>query len=375
MGKEKYPLTAAIISSYAYIRNHNNYGSLLQYYALQQYLKKFGIEAYWIRFMFPCIQMYKPFVRKFIYETIHGFRVKNIYNHLKTQLAFRKFMHEKCCVSNKKYTNIIALKNNPPIADLYITGSDQVFGSWLEPNYLTFAPKGKKRIAYAASFGKKNLTKEHQEHIKGWLHTFDSVSVREASGVHICQIMGIKAQHLLDPTLLIDETDYLPAKTEREEKEKYIYCYFINEKNPENLRINDIIDYSKQESAKLKITGIEGPETILPSTYIYQYSPETWLNHYKYATCIFTNTFHGIAFCIIFRKQFCVLIQKGYAAKQNERIYSILALFGLQERILKPEKPIKDVMEKSIDWNSVEEIKRQWRLKSDLFWKNVLGIM
>lgn len=66
-------LKAAIVSSYAYIRGHNNYGSLFQYYALQQYLKKFGVDAYWIRYMFPKWTMYKSLCKKywFIYIMVY----------------------------------------------------------------------------------------------------------------------------------------------------------------------------------------------------------------------------------------------------------------------------------------------------------------
>lgn len=100
--QRQHSLKAAIISSYAYIRGHNNYGSILQYYALQQYLRKFGVEAFWIRYMFPTKSMYIEFIKKTARYLLHGFRIKNSWNHLKTQIAFRHFMHEKCRVSTKK---------------------------------------------------------------------------------------------------------------------------------------------------------------------------------------------------------------------------------------------------------------------------------
>lgn len=59
-----YKKKAAIISSYAYIRGHNNYGSIFQYYALQQYLKKFDVDSCWIRYMFPVWSMYKDLIKK-----------------------------------------------------------------------------------------------------------------------------------------------------------------------------------------------------------------------------------------------------------------------------------------------------------------------
>lgn len=369
-----YKKKAAIISSYAYIRGHNNYGSIFQYYALQQYLKKFDVDSCWIRYMFPVWSMYKDLIKKTVNSLLYGFRLKNIWNHMKTQIAFRKFMYDKCNLSERKYDSIDKLKQNPPEADVYITGSDQVWGGWLEANYLTFVPNGKKKIAYAASFGKRQLTEEHLFHVQAWVQGFDAVSVREMSGVDICHSMGVKAQCLLDPTLLIDEVDYLPVGVERLEKGRYVFCYFINERNFDNFRLEDIIAYSKRQNAILKITGIEGPEMIIPLRYLYQYSPEAWLNHYKYAECIFTNTFHGIVFCIISQKQFCVLLQKGVAAKQNERIYSILKLFELEDRILDSNKSIENIIAKPINWDNIEKIKEKWRLKTDAFFHEYLNI-
>lgn len=133
-------------------------------------------------------------------------------------------MYAKCSVSDKKYDNINELKINPPKADIYITGSDQVWAGWLEPNYLTFAPPKKKKIAYAVSFGRQQLTAEHQSHIQNWVKQFDAISIRESSGIEICRKMGMDAVHLLDPTLLLDDVDYLPVNAARAEKRKYIFA-------------------------------------------------------------------------------------------------------------------------------------------------------
>lgn len=365
-------ITAAVISSYAYIRGHNNYGSILQYYALQQYLTRFNVEAYWIRFMFPTAQTLKEFVKKSSYWLRHGFRIKNAYLHARTQMGFRTFMHGRCRVSPLKYGSLNKLKENPPKADIYITGSDQVWGGELEANYLTFAPQGKKKIAYAVSFGRRELTQEHQDNIQDWVRQFDAVSVREASGIDICKKMGVEAVHLPDPTLLLDDVDYLPSDVARFERSKYVFCYFINEHNPKNLRMADIAGFCSRLGAELKVTGIEGPETVVPSKYICQYAPEEWLNHYKYADYVFTNTFHGTVFSIIFRKQFCVMLQKGFSEKQNERLLSLLNMLGLQDRILRHDQSIRDVIDKPVDWEHVEKVKAELRMKTDAFFERIL---
>lgn len=370
---DKLTKKAIVISSYAYIRGHNNYGSIFQYYALQQYLKCWGVKSYLLRYMFPTKDMLNGLAHKAISELHQKWSIANTFRHIKTQWEFRSFLHNRCNVTPLKYTSIEELKRNPPQADIYITGSDQVFGGWLEPNFLTFAPKGKPRVAYAASFGKRELTSEHQAHIINWLQAFDAVSVRERSGVEICLKMGVKTRHLLDPTLLLDAEDYLPDNTPRAETSKYIFCYFIHEKKAANLRIDDISKFSSEKEVKLKVTGIEGPEQVVPRRYLCQYSPEKWLNHYRYADYVFTNTFHGTVFCIIFHKKFCVLLQKGTTIQQNERIYSLLEMFGLQDRILEQEKAISSIIDDYIDWTYVEEVKKNWREKTDLFWKEILN--
>lgn len=363
-------LKAAVISSYAYIRGHNNYGSLLQYYAIQQYLKKFNIEVYWIRYMFPVSLIYISLLKKLIRSLLHlqNSNIRNIYNHIITQRKFCKYIRTHCNLSPLKYDSINKLKQKLPLADIYITGSDQVWGGKLEPNYLTFVPNGKKKIAYAVSFGKREISIEHQEYISDWVKAFDAVSVREYSGIEICKKMGVNAIHLMDPTLLLDANEYLPANTPRIEKQSYIFCYFINDKSYENLRINDIISFCQKELTKLKITAIEGSETVIPQKFLCQYSPEGWLNHYKYADFIITNTFHGTVFCIIFKRPFCVLLQKGKSIKQNERIYSLLNMFGLQDRILCPNDSIDDMMIKEINWEHVEQVKNRNREKTYQFW-------
>lgn len=366
-------ILAAIVSSYAYIVDHNNFGSLFQYYALQQYLKSLGVTAYWIRYVFPHLARYKSLFKKFVQALFHGYDVIFFLHYLRTQATFRSYIRTYCNVSKRKYDSIIELKRNVPVADIYITGSDQVWGGCLEPNYLTFVPRGKRKIAYAVSFGTRNITPEHAANIRNWVEDFDFVSVRESSGVEICRNLGVKARHLLDPTLLIDDNDYIAFEAKRKEKAQYAFCYFINEPNVENLCLQDIIDYCASEQFKLKVSCVGETEAVIPRQYRFQFSPESWLNHYKYAECVFTNTFHGTAFCIIFRRPFCVLLQKGKTEKQNERIYSLLDMFDLKDRILNYDNSVSSIMSREIDWDMVEDKKRALRLKVDHFWSEALN--
>ena len=76
------------------------------------------------------------------------------------------------------------------MADYYITGSDQVWGGMLPANYLTFVNDDDKKVAYAASFGKSEISSEHAQKVKPWVKAFKHISVREESGVGICESLA-----------------------------------------------------------------------------------------------------------------------------------------------------------------------------------------
>ena len=193
----------AVISSYACIHTSNNYGALLQYYALQQYLKSRGHDVYWIRSIIPQSNL------RIILRHIKNYRdLGLIRKYYRCRSSFRDFVEQHLNVTPKIYIGNIDLSNQVPEADFYITGSDQVWGGELKENYLLFVRESCKKIAYAASFGRDKISQAQIEVITPWIKDIPNVSVRESTGVGICKEMGVDAVHLLDPTLLIDAQLY-----------------------------------------------------------------------------------------------------------------------------------------------------------------------
>ena len=173
----------AVISSYAYIVSNVNYGALLQYYALQEYLKERGHDPYWIRYVIRLSlkQSLKKIVKSVIYCRAEHKK--------KMQLqSFLDFAARYLALSDKTYVGEAAINSDPPAADYYITGSDQVWAGSLPANFLTFVGDDTRKIAYAVSFGKDELPAEHADTIRPWVGKFDKISVREKSGVDICYI-------------------------------------------------------------------------------------------------------------------------------------------------------------------------------------------
>ena len=340
-----------VISSYAYIAENINYGALLQYYALQKVLEKEGFDVYWLRYRFPPSK--KTLKDRFRFLK-HWTKNRKFYH---TQKRIMDFVDTNLKLSPKIYFSDTELEEHLPEADIYLTGSDQVWGGTLKANYLCFVPERSKKISYAASFGKGSISEEQKEIIKPWLKRFQGITVREKTGISICADMGITAKQVLDPTLLLMKEDYPTIQTE--DKNKYTFCYFLNVKDRNDVPIDAIKQYCVQQNMALHITGgVAGVNHIVPGEEQLFLNIDEWLTRYKNAECIITNTFHGTVFAIIFRKPFLVLLQTGESAAQNERLYSLLEQFGLLGRIMHRNEAIDMQMNCPIDWEKVSTIQK-----------------
>lgn len=352
----------AIISSFAWIKVANNYGALLQYYALQQYLYNKGHYAFWIRYVLPTntIRTLKNIIKMVL---------KSPSVALNTYLCHRSFLKyckEYLNLSKDKYTEC-SLDESYPLADYYITGSDQVWGGTIPANYLCFVKDNHKKIAYAASFGRTDIDKKQLEIVAPWIKAFNHISVRESSGVEICKSIGCTAEHLLDPTLLIDSNKY--PHTRRMVNNSYLFAYFLNVKNLDDIQWQSILDYSEQKGIELKVCAVQGAQFMFSKKFLVLPSPIEWLTYYRDAELIFTNTFHGTVFAIIHHRPFVCILQSGNSAKQNTRMTSLLTIFGLCDRICDGSSQVFDIALKPIDWNYVDKVLQEWRLRTDNFFK------
>lgn len=353
-----------VISSYAYIKTVNNYGALLQYFALQQYLQRRGHEAFWIKSLLPHSKL------RVVLRHVKNYRsLRLLWHYYQCHGGFMRFVDRHLRTTPREYVGNAALLKDGPAADWYITGSDQVWGGNLKENYLRFVPDSSRKIAYAASFGRDRLVDDIRKEITPWVREFRAVSVREASGVDICEEMGVKARHLLDPTLLISSADY-PAQ-EPADKKPRLFCYFINVSSAQYLRIEELKALTARRGLDLKISACPYSEVHFERTHLVFPSPEEWLGYYKTAEMIVTNTFHGTVFAIIYHRPFVTILQSGWSSQQNTRFLSLFKSLGLTDRIAAPGDDIEEVMNRPIDWERVEENIRALRLHTDAFFEEL----
>ena len=346
-----------------------NYGAVLQAYALKNILIKLNVKAEIIDYL--CSYMVYNKKYNFIPKKIKLFlqllmKLKK-YNLLKKYLNFKffqiKFLNDtmsfsdkSICKVNKKY-------------DLFVVGSDQVFGLRLtgfDKNYFfDFVKDKNKCCSYAASFGLSynDLTDKEKIFIKQNLKNFKYLSLREKQGTEIVnKLSNIKTYVHIDPTLLLNRQDWLSIAKNPKEKD-FILVYLIHSDKK-------IIDYINLLSIKtnLKIYYISLKHKNDNSFINIRVSPQKFLGYFLKARYIVTNSFHGLAFSINFNKQFVVDLSCN-TSNTNSRLENLLDLTNLKDRLI---DNIGTNYDKPIDWDNVNKIIEQEREKSINYLKEII---
>lgn len=372
------------IAILTYWTSSDNYGQLLQCYALQKYLRDKGYEAYLVRYS-PINQNIRhnptiwnklknvklknllPWVRKRLKaEIAYENHLRKLNKKLNLQRKFDEFRNSYLCVSEIIYHSIEELKANPPQADIYICGSDQVWhDSLLEPNvagwYLQFGDNNIKRISYAASIG-RTYKKEEYDKLKLYLSKFNAISLREYKAYKIIKDIGFdNAKMVPDPTLLLPTNKYISLIKENNKtinKTQYIFFYTINIKSPNEICWYELKSFIESQSLSIKSVGSSGyypARNIIPNVENIQATIPEWLSLIKGAKYVVTTSFHGVIFCIKMHVQFMVIPLMNENSSANDRIFSFLNSVGLSNRIyIKPMKA-SVLLCQEIDWDKVDK--------------------
>lgn len=233
--------------------------------------------------------------------------------------------------------------------DAYIVGSDQVWRPrmvfCLKANFLAFT-RSQQKIAYSASFGVDHWEFSDKETAlcRRYARQFKSVSVREASGIGLCKKhFGIDAVQVLDPTLLLDAAEYKTLfDVETFKTEPYIFTYILNTSLTKRTIVANLL--SSLDCAE--VNAAHNAEGSMPRAKL---SLEEWLSGIANAQTVICDSFHGVVFSVIFHKDFIVIPNPE---RGNTRISSILEALGLTDRFV---TEIKDSYSLTpVDWNEVE---------------------
>lgn len=250
--------------------------------------------------------------------------------------AFDNFTQQYLRLTDRSYNTLDSLKNMPPLADLYIAGSDQIWNSNYNNGrdpafYLDFGSINIKRASYAASFAINAIQEDRKPFVKNQLKKFDYISVRERTGLEILRNLGINDAFLVnDPVFLLDKEKWLHLLNHsRKYKlpcEDFILLYdFVGDERIEkfvkvlsvekNLKIVSVNDFEKRKYADINISNA---------------GPLEFLNLIRCASCIVSNSFHATAFSVILEREFYVFSLQGH--DNSTRMSDFLATIHLKER-------------------------------------------
>ncbi len=353
--------------------SQNNYGQLLQAFALKTYLRQKGHDVFFIRFYRIPSAKKKSALSRLKFKVILYLNDHFDLNLEVTKAGspepdrgFTPFKKQYLKFSPRSYTSLAELKDNPPQADAYICGSDQVWNNTFkvpaEPFFLPFGKSSIKRIAYAASIGQRELSPETAQLFERQLSHFNAVSVREKSSLSICTDAGYKNPVWVpDPTLLFAKQDWLnllpvPRGNFRPESKKvFIYTLGNSAIKDKEAYLSYIRDMPGVEVQHASANG-DTSGNRFPSI------PE-WLGLIAESDFIMTNSFHGMVFCIIFNKKFIILPNTGAKEGMNERITSLITKFNLEQHMMFgfDRTKMDDLMKLDTDWDYVNNQIADWR--------------
>lgn len=338
----------------------NNYGAILQCYALQQIIKEKKYDVKIINFYIKngindslkLINPNKNIIKQVITAPLNFCKLKKLKNFINNNLILTTRITQR--------EEVIKYINN---LDIVITGSDQVWNEKIIQNaedifLLNFnSPSTLKKCSYAASFGNSKLNDDFKKQLKKSLTKYSIVTTREESATRLLNELKIESKTVLDPTLLLTKEKWQTiSKKYKNITTEYILVYSM-EKN------EDLIKIAKDLSMKLKLKVIHfrKEKTFENLLYrAYDAGIEEFIYLFKNANYVVTNSFHGLVFSIIFNKEFVSINHKT----RNERQENLLLLTKLTNRAVQTYDDYINTSFDKINYDKVNKLIEETRKES-----------
>ncbi|MDU5440483.1 MAG: polysaccharide pyruvyl transferase family protein [Ruminococcus sp.] len=335
----------------------DNQGNRLQNYALQELLKEEKTQVETLNYYVLQENTATVKIKKMV-KFVLSFFVQSYKIDRKRRDLFNEFNKSCITFSKNKICNEYIPDNVKNDYDYFICGSDQVWNTdYLQNgivNFLGFVENGKK-ASYAASLGTKEIVVARTEEISEYINELDYISVREKSSIPVLKKLTNKEIRCdLDPTLLLDEEKWRtleknPGISVTEQK-KFIVVYFLGSISN---KIKEFIDENAKK-CNAEIINIKS------HMWYEKIGPREFLYLFDNATMIFTDSFHGTAFSLIFHKDFYSFHRDGIGTEMEDRITNILETAGISNRFLTNDYEVQE----PIDYTAVQEKMREEKEKS-----------
>ena len=306
----------------------NNYGGVLQAYALYKTMSNYGeVEIVDYRNNFICMT---DLIRVLpITSNIQEIRsgISTISDRRNRLKKFKEFVDQNMILSSCRYYSDVDLMRKPQDYDLVICGSDQIWNPYLtlgiKKAYFCQWAKNTRIIAYAPSFGTSKLLPIHRNTIKKYLKNIDKISVREKEGKYLIDGMGYKSEVMVDPCLLLSKEKWMELLPEQNKNvPKYILVYMMqNDK-----KIYESIGRIKQKTG-YKVIEISryGFKSSNVDELAIDVGPIEFLDYINNAEIVITNSYHGFIFSMLFEKKLFFKQSKRFRMRLRN-LYKILDL-------------------------------------------------
>lgn len=361
------------------LQGNKNFGNKLQNYALQELIKELGLHPETIIIAFRKKKRKNICWDNNVFNIVRkiknkgwekGLEIINKKRFTNKNEKFKNFSNDYIVKKNISFEENASLKEIANEYKYFIVGSDQVWNPFLIEDikvyFLAFAPS-EKRIAYAASFGISNIPKEFKKIYKQMLGNMANISVREKAGIKIVkELANRKAILLMDPTLMLkkDKWAKIAKKSKHKPKEKYLLSYFLGKiKKEDYFKMKKI---AKQENLQLvELASLRDKKRFTTD-------PCEFIDYIKSASLVFTDSFHGTIFSILFNRPFVVFERISSMESMNSRLETLLTSFKFNDRKWESLKDKNEIM--SMSFAHVDIILEKEREKSIIFLKKALQV-
>lgn len=308
-----------------------NYGAILQAYALKTYLQRQNLDVFLIDYQCKGNSQYEFSVKG---QTISASAIKSVVKRIIFALTAEKAYKEKMFLFSefrKKHFSIVPIDEIINL-DSIVCGSDQIWNANITGglNDVYFCNddcfKSKYCFSYAASVGSIDEIKDIETFQKR-MDNFQSIGVREKSLYDFLLSKNVNCCCNIDPTFLLSEKDYITELDLHVQKSSPFLLVYELVKNPKLDEVATIIADRKN----LPIRYISGNNNISfkHDSKVHNAGPKEFLELLYNASFVVTDSFHGVAFSLVFHKQFVSVPPQ----KRSARIYDLLDELDLLNRI------------------------------------------
>lgn len=351
-----------------------NFGTALQVFALQDYLKThYNADVKLIKYypdssnqLHSLAQKtehlgYKVYlkIKSRIYDSYKRYDelLDTVYKNEKEERSrnFKSFMQ-----NNIAFTDTVKssedFKRLCSEFDFFICGSDQIWNPMiLDSHYFLSFVSDKPKISYAASFGIDYIPSFAKKYISEYLSDFKAVSLRESHCItELEDITGKKVTHVCDPTFLITPKQWRGMESDRVTDKKYFAVYFLGDTKFGRNALDFAQSHFDFDSVILPCTEYAINKSDSRNI---AFSPNDFISVIDNSEFVLTDSFHAVCFSIMLEKNFCVIKKHSQSNpfKQNSRIESLLGVLGLSERLVDNENELKRLIDIDIDYKSVKQ--------------------